>query len=54
MKKSVYLIISLLGIAFFASCTTKEYTVKATFPEEIFDGEFYITATHDGSILTVP
>ncbi|MFY9364704.1 MAG: TlpA disulfide reductase family protein, partial [Bacteroidales bacterium] len=52
MKKSVYLIISLLGIAFFASCTTKEYTVKATFPEEIFDGEWaYITATHDGSIL---
>ncbi|HHV40826.1 MAG: TlpA disulfide reductase family protein [Bacteroidales bacterium] len=52
MKKSVYLIVSILGIAFLASCATKEYTVKATFPQEIFDGEWvYIKATHDGSVL---
>ncbi|NLA15158.1 MAG: AhpC/TSA family protein [Bacteroidales bacterium] len=52
MKKSVYLLVSLLGIAFLGSCTTNQYTVTATFPDDTFDGEWArITATHDGSVL---
>ena len=52
MKKSVYLLVSLLGIAFLGSCSTNQYTVTATFPDEMFDGDWArITATHDGSVL---
>ena len=52
MKKSIYTLVSLLGIFLLGSCNINTYNITATFPDETFNGQVaMLTASTDGSVL---
>ncbi|HQF05806.1 MAG TPA: DUF4369 domain-containing protein, partial [Bacteroidales bacterium] len=52
MKKSIYTLVSLLGIFLLGSCNINTYNITATFPDDSFNGQVaMLTASSDGSVL---